>query len=99
MSPDGPQEQSTSSSCLLLQKQKRIPRTKDVEEQDTARATLCRRQDSTLGKMKSRLQGGRFRMLNETLYTAEGQEAFSLMQARHHVQILCLCTAMTWRSV
>lgn len=36
--------------------------------------------ETTLSKMKSRLQGGRFRMLNERLYTSQGQDAFSLMQ-------------------
>eukprot|EP00892_Ulva_mutabilis_P006392 jgi/Ulvmu1/4124/UM019_0103.1 len=37
-------------------------------------------QDSTLIKMRNQLQGGRFRMLNEQLYTTQGQEAYSLMQ-------------------
>ena len=33
-----------------------------------------------LEQMRSKLSGGRFRMLNEQLYTAPGQEAFELMQ-------------------
>jgi ribosomal RNA-processing protein 8 len=35
---------------------------------------------STLDKMKAQLQGGRFRMLNERLYTSQGDDAFQLMQ-------------------
>lgn len=35
---------------------------------------------SALDKMKSHLQGGRFRMLNERLYTSNGDDAFQLMQ-------------------
>lgn len=33
-----------------------------------------------LDKMRSRLQGGHFRWLNEQLYTSEGHDAFQLMQ-------------------
>ena len=35
-----------------------------------------------LEQMRSKLSGGRFRMLNEQLYTSEGQHAFQMMQAQ-----------------
>lgn len=35
-----------------------------------------------LEQMRSKLSGGRFRMLNEQLYTAPGQEAFAMMQGQ-----------------
>ena len=35
-----------------------------------------------LEQMRSKLSGGRFRMLNEQLYTTEGQHAFQMMQAQ-----------------
>lgn len=35
-----------------------------------------------LEQMRSKLSGGRFRMLNEQLYTSKGQHAFQMMQAQ-----------------
>lgn len=50
-----------------------------------------------LERMRSKLAGGRFRMLNEQLYTSQGQDAFSLMQGQpdlfeqyHEVRALTL---------
>ena len=37
---------------------------------------------SLLEQMRSKLSGGRFRMLNEQLYTSEGEEAFNMMQGQ-----------------
>ena len=37
---------------------------------------------SLLEQMRSKLSGGRFRMLNEQLYTSEGEDAFSMMQGQ-----------------
>lgn len=34
-----------------------------------------------MDSMRAKLQGGRFRWLNEQLYTAPGDSAFQLMQA------------------
>jgi len=33
-----------------------------------------------LDKMRERLQGGRFRWLNEQMYSVPGEESFQLMQ-------------------
>lgn len=51
-----------------------------------------------LEQMRSKLSGGRFRMLNEQLYTTEGQHAFHMMQAQpdlyqqYHEVCTCLST-------
>ena len=37
---------------------------------------------SLLEQMRSKLSGGRFRMLNEQLYTSEGEDAFNMMQGQ-----------------
>lgn len=54
-----------------------------------------------LDQMRSKLSGGRFRMLNEQLYTAPGQDAFEMMQGDpalfeqyHEVRILHIVTHM-----
>lgn len=47
---------------------------------------------SALDKMKTHLQGGRFRMLNERLYTSSGDDTFQLMQVRPHPR-QCVCVA------
>jgi len=38
---------------------------------------------SLFDKMRARLSGGRFRSLNEQLYTCKGEEALQLMQVGH----------------
>lgn len=50
-----------------------------------------------LEQMRSKLSGGRFRMLNEQLYTTEGQHAFQLMQAQPDLyqQYHEVCTSPT----
>lgn len=40
-----------------------------------------KRQSGLLDKMRSKLQGGRFRWLNEQLYTQPGEQAFQLMHS------------------
>jgi hypothetical protein len=45
-------------------------------------APTLKKNATSLDKMRSQLQGGRFRMLNEQLYTTTGGEAFDLMQVR-----------------
>ena len=54
-----------------------------------------------LDQMRSKLSGGRFRMLNEQLYTAPGQDAFEMMQGDpalfeqyHEVRTLHIVTRM-----
>lgn len=37
---------------------------------------------SLLEQMRSKLSGGRFRMLNEQLYTSKGKDAFNMMQGQ-----------------
>lgn len=52
-----------------------------------------------LEQMRSKLSGGRFRMLNEQLYTSEGQHAFHMMQGQpelyrqYHEVCSSLCSA------
>lgn len=50
-----------------------------------------------LEQMRSKLSGGRFRMLNEQLYTSEGQHAFQMMQAQpdlyQQYHEVCICPA------
>ncbi len=53
-------------------------------EQLPARSTDAskKKSKSLLEQMRSKLSGGRFRMLNEQLYTSEGEEAFNMMQGQ-----------------
>ena len=47
-----------------------------------------------LDKMRERLQGGRFRWLNEQMYSAPGEESFNLMQvANGFTSVLDRCAA------
>ena len=44
--------------------------------------TSKKKSSGLLERMRSKLAGGRFRMLNEQLYTSQGQDAFSMMQGQ-----------------
>ncbi|KAA6416865.1 MAG: ribosomal RNA-processing 8-like [Trebouxia sp. A1-2] len=44
--------------------------------------TSKKKSKSLLEQMRSKLFGGRFRMLNEQLYTSEGEDAFNMMQGQ-----------------
>lgn len=59
-----------------LQKRKKDPKTIKEVEQPAEK----KKKATSLDKMRSQLQGGRFRMLNEQLYTTTGSEAFKIMQ-------------------
>ena len=52
-----------------------------AEKPDLAPAGKLKKKD-LLEQMRAKLSGGRFRMLNEQLYTSEGQHAFQMMQAQ-----------------
>lgn len=69
---------------------------KSPELRDLRPAGKAKKQ-GLLEQMRSKLSGGRFRMLNEQLYTSEGQHAFRMMQ-RHpelyqQYHEVCLCSA------
>ena len=55
--------------------------TRSAEKADSLPAAKLKK-SGLLEQMRSKLSGGRFRMLNEQLYTTEGQHAFHMMQAQ-----------------
>jgi Hypothetical methyltransferase len=60
---------------------------------ETAAGTTAR-QKGFLGKMRKQLHGGRFRMLNERLYTTSGETALQEMQVCLLPQCSCIVTAV-----
>lgn len=77
-----PQGQGQSASLALQRHKRSVAATKEEDAVNSVQPRKGQPPETTLSKMKSRLQGGRFRMLNEKLYTTKGDEAFSLMQVR-----------------
>lgn len=55
--------------------------TRSAQKADSLPAAKLKK-TGLLEQMRSKLSGGRFRMLNEQLYTTEGQHAYHMMQAQ-----------------
>lgn len=80
-----PKQQQPSKKQKQEQQQKQQPKQK---QQDPKSAQVASPEPITTGaagsglldKMRARLQGGRFRFLNEALYTRSGDDAFDMMQ-------------------
>ena len=68
-----------------------------AEKVDSLPAGKPQKKKGLLEQMRSKLSGGRFRMLNEQLYTSAGQHAFQMMQGQpdlyqqYHEVCMCPC--------
>lgn len=77
---DNPQSHTMTTAIGSLEVKKRLSSVPKESPQESNKKPIKGSKSSFLEKMNAKLEGGRFRYINEVLYTSDGKSAFEMFQ-------------------